>query len=264
MNVFIPTEQQSGQQVTYCFQSDRSLLCLDTPEAIYAVASDTFGEERRQNGVENSIRNGFVQSRPKGERYWRINVKSILEKKRFANHQMEYLFQYGVRCYDGFIIAANREQEFLNLKPSKKAAAPVMQSISLSVCQPRVERIGEYTTTYVVWSGSRTYFRDPFFGPEHEDGLFVDTKKDFDRDSTHLYTNDGKVISKYNPDAMKGIKMISPKYAIEVVVTRPEIMWGTAEEVESQIQGLIIDRLIEDGYLDEDTTPTEKMKLATK
>lgn len=264
MNVFIPTEQQTGQHVTvtYCFQSDRSRLCLDTPEAINAVASDTYGEERRRNGAENNIRNGYVQSRPKGERYWRINVKSILEKKRLANHQMEYLFQYGVRCYDGFIIAANREQEFLNLKPSKKASdTPVMQSISLSVCQPRVDRIGEYTTTYIVWSGFRTYFRDKFWGPEYEDGLFIYKKKDFDRDSNHLYTDEGKVIGKYNPDAMQGIKIISPKYAIEVVVTRPEIMWGTAEEVESEIQGLIIDRLIEDGYLNEDHTPTEIMKL---
>lgn len=259
MRVYIPSTKKESGFSLYCYDSNREILNLNTPDALFAVTCSYCGEEIRRSGVPNDYKTGYDSRYKKGELRWPINVKVIAERKRFANYVMEYLFQYGIRVFNGFIIAADREEEFMSLKPRK---ANAMKCTALSVCQPRVAKIGSMINTYIAWFGVRRFSDGTYI--DGDKGLHVDRKEIFVRDSKRVFAKDSdKIISKYNIAAKGCLAVISAECAIEVKVTRPEIMWGSFDEIEKEIKDLIVEHLNDEGYVTSDNEPTEKFKSLT-
>ena len=141
-------------------------------------------------------------------------IKSLIHSRSWRLRG--FLIRY-VEFYDGYILPADKVEVFSNsdLHPEHK-------NITISVSQSRIPKIGQEKVKYIVY---RKEF-DTEFERATKRGIVVCRKSDYIKNHEHY----GKYIL--------------------VDVIRPEIMWGTIEEIESDIKGIILDCLHEDKLID--------------
>ena len=144
-------------------------------------------------------------------------VKQISEAHHYDRYKSVFLYRNAIKFYDGYILPADKVEVFSNsdLHPEHK-------NITISVSQSRIPKIGQEKVKYIVY---RKEF-DTEFERATKRGIVVCRKSDYIKNHEHY----GKYIL--------------------VDVIRPEIMWGTIEEIESDIKGIILDRLHEDKLID--------------
>ena len=149
-----------------------------------------------------------------------LYLQQISEAHHYDRYKSRFLYQNAVKCYYGYILPDDKVEAFLN-----NDFHPDTKKISISVRQDRIPKIGRETVKYVV-------YRDEYMS-------------DFDRETI------GDIVvcrkSEYFKHEHYG------KYIL-VDVIRPEIMWGTIEEIEKDIKSIILDRLHEEnliGFLNE-------------
>ena len=125
------------------------------------------------------------------------------------------MYQNAVKCYYGYILPDEKVEAFLN-----NDFHPDTKKMSISVSQGRIPKIGQETVKYVVY---------------RDEGM-----SEFDRETI------GDIVvcrtSEYFKHEHYG------KYIL-VDVIRPEIMWGTFEEIERDIKRIILDRLHEENLI---------------
>ena len=135
-----------------------------------------------------------------------IYVELVSEAHHYNRYKREFLLQHAVKFYDGYILPDDKANIFLNsdLHPEHK-------EITISVCQERIPKVGRETVKYVA------YCKD--FETEFErktrTGLEICRKAEYIKYHEHY--------GKY----------------IVINIVRPEIMWGTFEEIEQDIESII-------------------------
>ena len=146
-----------------------------------------------------------------------LYVQQISEAHHYDRYKRRFLYANAIEFYDGYILPADKVEVFSNsdLHPEHK-------NITISVSQSRIPKIGQEKVKYIVY---RKEF-DTEFDRATKRGIVVCRKSDYIKNHEHY----GKYIL--------------------VDVIRPEIMWGTIEEIESDIKGIILDRLHEDKLID--------------
>lgn len=144
-------------------------------------------------------------------------VEQISEAHHYDRYKAMFLYQNAIKFYDGYILPNDKVEVFLNgdLRPDHK-------NITISVSQIRIPKIGQEKVKYIVY---RKEFETEF-ERKTKRGIVVCRKSEYIKYHEHY----GKYIL--------------------VDVIRPEIMWGTIEEIESDIKGIILDSLREDNLID--------------
>ena len=146
-----------------------------------------------------------------------LYVQQISEAHHYDRYKGLFLYANAIKFYDGYILPADKVEVFLN-----SDFHPEHKNITISVSQSRIPKIGQEKVKYIVY---RREFETEFERATRN-GIVVCRKSDYIKNHEHY----GKYIL--------------------VDVIRPEIMWGTIEEIESDIKGIILDRLHEDKLID--------------
>ena len=126
------------------------------------------------------------------------------------------MYQNAVKCYYGYILPDAKVEAFLN-----NDFHPDTKKMSISVSQGRIPKIGQETVKYVVY--------------RNED------MSDFDRETI------GDIVVCRKSDYFKHNHY--GKFIL-VDVIRPEIMWGTIEEIERDIKNIILDKIEKEKMID--------------
>ena len=140
-------------------------------------------------------------------------VKQISEAHHYDRYKSVFLYRNAIEFYDGYILPTDKVDVFLisDFHPDYK-------KITISVCQDRIPKIGQEKVKYIVY---RKEF-DTEFERATKNSIVVCRKSDYLKNHEHY----GKYIL--------------------VDIIRPEIMWGTIEEIESDIKHIILNRLHND------------------
>ena len=145
-----------------------------------------------------------------------LYVQQISEAHHYDRYKSRFLYQNAVKCYYGYILPDDKVEAFLT-----NDFHPVTKKLTISVNQDRIPEIGQETVKYVV-------YRD-------------EDMSDFDRETI------GDIVVCRKSEYFKHEHI--GKYIL-VDVIRPEIMWGTIEEIEKDIKSIILDRLHEENLID--------------
>ena len=145
-----------------------------------------------------------------------VYVQQISEAHHYDRYKSRFLYQNAVKCYYGYILPADKVEAFLN-----NDFHPDTKKISISVSQDRIPKIGQETIKYIV-------YRDEYMS-------------DFDRETI------GDIVVCRKSDYFKHEHY--GKYIL-VNVIRPEIMWGTIEEIERDIKNIILDKIEKEKLID--------------
>ena len=145
-----------------------------------------------------------------------LYVQQISEAHHYDRYKSRFLHQNAVKCYYGYILPDDKAEAFLN-----NDFHPDTTKISISVSQGRIPKIGQETVKYVV-------YRD-------------EDMSDFDRETI------GDIVVCRKSDYFKHKHY--GKYIL-VNVIRPEIMWGTFEEIERDIKNIILDKIEKESLID--------------
>ena len=146
-----------------------------------------------------------------------LYLQQISEAHHYDRYKSRFLYQNSVKCYYGYIIRPDKVEAFLN-----NDFHPDTKKITISVCQDRIPKIGQEKIKYIVYHDE--YVSE--FDRATIGDLVVCRKSDYFKNHEHY----GKYIL--------------------VDVIRPEIMWGTFEEIERDIKRIILDRLHEENLIE--------------
>ena len=146
-----------------------------------------------------------------------LYLQQISEAHHYDRYKLRFLYQNSVKCYYGYIIRPDKVEAFLN-----NDFHPDTKKITISVCQDRIPKIGQEKVKYIVYHNE---YASEFDRATIGD-LVVCRKSDYFKNHEHY----GKYIL--------------------VDVIRPEIMWGTFEEIERDIKRIILDRLHEENLIE--------------
>ena len=145
-----------------------------------------------------------------------VYVQQISEAHHYDRYKGRFLYANAVKFYDGYILPADKVEAFLNNDFHSDT-----KKISISVSQDRIPKIGQETIKYIV-------YRDEYIS-------------DFDRETI------GDIVVCRKSDYFKHEHY--GKYIL-VNVIRPEIMWGTIEEIERDIKNIILDKIKKEKLID--------------
>ena len=146
-----------------------------------------------------------------------LYVQQISEAHHYNRYKSRFLYQNAVKCYYGYILPDEKVEAFLN-----NDFHPDTKKMSISVSQGRIPKIGQEIVKYIVY--------------RNED------MSDFDRETI------GDIVVCRKSDYMKYHEHYG-KYIL-VNVIRPEIMWGTIEEIERDIKNIILDKIEKEKMID--------------
>lgn len=145
-----------------------------------------------------------------------IYIQQIDEAHHYDRYKSRFLQQNAVKCYYGYILPDDKVEDFLN-----NDFRPDAKKITISVCQDIIPKIGQHKVKYIV-------YRD-------------EDMSEFCRETI------GDIVVCHKSDYIKNHEHYGKYILVEVI--RPEIMWGTYDEIERDIKGIILDRLHEDKQL---------------
>lgn len=145
-------------------------------------------------------------------------AQEISQAHHYNRYRMLFLAQNAYKAFNGayYVLASDKAEIFMNSE-----LHPEIKKVTISFCQNRIPKIGQEKVKYIVY---RREFETEFERATRN-GIVVCRKSDY-KNHNHY----GKYIL--------------------VDVIRPEIMWGTFEEIENDIKHIILNQVQKDNLID--------------